>query len=156
MTALGERIRAMASRAIVRVVNDALKMQGVQIELLDGEAQDEAERFQDYGMTSVPHDGAEAVVLCIGGLRSHAIAIRVDDRRYRLTGLAAGEVALYDDLGQRVHLRRDAIHISSPAKIIVEAPEIHLGGEGGEPVARKGDPVSGGTITNGSSIVRAA
>lgn len=35
----------------------------------------------------------------------------VADRRYRLQGLAAGEVALYDDLGQKVHLTRGGIVI---------------------------------------------
>jgi len=163
MDALGGRIRMMVSRAIVRVFNDALKIQGVQVELLDGEAQDDVERFQNYGMTSRPKDGAEAIVLCVGGLRSHAIAIVVDDRRFRLTGLEEGEVALYDDLGQVVHLKRDGIRIYSPAKVTVEAPEVtvvsdnvNLGGAGGARVARIGDTVSGGMITGGSTKVRAA
>lgn len=150
-----ERIQGMIARGIVRLVSDSLQMQGVQIELLDGEAHDEVERFQDYGFTSVPHGGAEAVAICPGGLRSHAIVIRVDDRRYRLGGMEGGEVALYDDLGQVVHLKRDGILVSSPMKVIVEAPELHLGGEGGQPVARVGDAVSGGAIAAGSSVVSA-
>jgi phage gp45-like len=39
---------------------------------------------------------AEAVVLFVGGLRDHPLVVSVDDRRYRKTGLAAGEVALYN------------------------------------------------------------
>ncbi len=156
MRALSGRIAMIASRAIVRLVDDALKLQGVQLELLADESQDAVERFQNYGLTSRPRDGAEAIVLCIGGLRSHAVAIVVDDRRYRLQNLAEGEVALYDDLGQVVHLTRDGIRLSSPLKVTIDAPEIMLGAEGGQPVARVGDPVSGGVIQAGSSVVKAA
>lgn len=157
------RIRMMVSRAIVRLVNDGLKLQSVQVELLDGEAQDDVERFQNYGVTSRPKDGAEAVIVCVGGLRSHAIAIVVDDRRFRLRQLEEGEVALYDDLGQVVYLKREGIMLSSPLKVTVEAPEVlvhsnnvNLGGTGGAAVARVGDSVSGGVITSGSVKVKAA
>jgi hypothetical protein len=51
------------------------------------EVRDKAERFQDYGFTSNPKRGAEAIVLFPGGQRAHAIIIAVDDRRYRKTGL---------------------------------------------------------------------
>lgn len=164
MSALLNRLRNMAARAVVSLVNDAARMQLLQIELLADETQDGVERFQDYGLTSVPHAGAEGLVLCVGGLRSHAIVIRVDDRRYRLAGLAEGEVALYDDLGQKVHLKRDGISIESPLKIEVVAPEVTVLadtislGEGGEAVARVGDDVDLGTgkILSGSSKVKAA
>lgn len=163
MEALVHRIRGMVSRAVVRIVKDALKLQGIQVELLADEAQDDVERFQDYGLSGVPLDGAEAIVLCIGGLRSHAVVIAVDDRRHRPTGLEPGEVTLYDDQGQRVHLKRDGIHIVSPFKVIVEAPTVtvdadtvELGGAGGAAVARVGDPVSGGVIAGGSAKVKAA
>jgi phage gp45-like len=99
----------------------------------------------------------------VGGLRSHGIVIAVEDRRYRLTGGEAGEVVMYDDLGQAVHLKRDRILISSPNRIQVEAPkvvilsdDISLGAEGGAKVARVGDTVEGGVITSGSDKVKAA
>lgn len=157
------RVQMMVSRAVVRIVNDALKLQGLQVELLDSEAQEEVERFQNYGMSARPKDGAEAIILCVGGLRSHAVVIAVDDRRYRLRNLEEGEVALYDDQGRVVHLRRDGIFISAPDKVIVEAPEVtvisdavSLGATGGPAVARVGDPVADGVITAGSAKVTAA
>lgn len=103
------RVALLASRAIVRAVRDTTLFQELQLELLAGETRDRAERIQDYGFTSVPHAGAEAVVLHIGANRDHPVVLAVGDRRYRLRGLEAGEVALYDDLGSRVALRRGGV-----------------------------------------------
>ncbi|MFP3944635.1 MAG: phage baseplate assembly protein V [Alphaproteobacteria bacterium] len=160
---LKRQIRVMAARAVIRIVNDALKMQEVQAASFSGEVLGGVERFQNYGFTSVPLNGAEGIVLALGGARSHSVVICVDDRRYRLKPLSAGEVALYDDLGQKVHLKRDQIHIESPAKVTVEAPEVlvdspsvDLGGTGGPAVARVGDTVADGVITSGSGKVNAA
>ena len=150
------RIMMAISRAIITRVDDSSGVQSVQAEALAGEAMDGVERFQNYGLTSVPHPEAEAVMLCVGGLRSHAIVVAVEDRRYRLTGLSAGEVALHDDQGQVIRLARDGIAVTSPFKIVVDAPEIHLGGEGGPAVARIGDAVGGGVVTAGSAKVFAA
>lgn len=157
------RIRMMISRAIVALVDDARGVQELQIELLDGERQDKVERFGQYGLTSHPHADAEALSVSVGGLRSHAIVIAVEDRRYRLKGLQAGEVALYDDQGQVIHLKRDGVLISSPFKVDIDAPEVtvtadtvNLGEAGGAGVARIGDTVAGGIITGGSDKVFAA
>lgn len=159
------RVRLMVARAMVRLVDDGTKAQTVQIDLLEGETQDGVERYQDYGFTSVPLPGAEAVAVAVGGLRSHMIVIKVEDRRYRLTGLEAGEVALFDDQGQMVKLARDRIEIVSATevkvaapKVIVESDEVHLGAEGGQKVARIGDDVDLGTgkIISGSDKVKAA
>lgn len=100
------RIRLTVSRGIVRLVNDALKLQEVQIALLADETSDQVERFQNYGITSVPLSGAEGVFLSVGGSRDHGVIIAIDDRRYRLKGLQPGEVALYDDQGQVIKLKR--------------------------------------------------
>ena len=45
----------MVSRAVIKMVDDSLKMQGVQISLLAGEVAEKVERFQEYGFTSHPH-----------------------------------------------------------------------------------------------------
>ncbi len=159
------RVRGMIARAVVNLIKDVARVQELQIDLLADETQDGVERVQNYGLTSVPHAGAEAVIVCAGGLRSHAVAIAVDDRRYRLTGLQSGEVALYDDLGNVVKLGREAISIEAVAKVHVTAPialiesdDVQLGGAGGAKVARVGDDVnlSTGKIISGSDKVTAA
>lgn len=158
------RVMLSIARGVLRLVSDGSRMQEVQIGLLAGETLDGVERFQNYGLSSHPHAGAEAVAVCVGGSRNHALVVAVDDRRYRLAALQAGEVALYDDLGQVVHLTRDGIVVSSPTTVTVVAPALTLDGEvavtGGLTVAggvsaasvsAAGTIAAGGTVT-GSNI----
>lgn len=99
----------MLVRGTVVLADAATKMQSLQIKLLSGEAKDGIEHFEAYGLTARPHPGAECITLFPGGDRSHGVVIAVADRRYRVTGLAEGEVALHDDLGHKVHLTRTGI-----------------------------------------------
>ena len=123
---LARRVSNMVARGVVSAVNAASKMQGVQVRLLAGEIKDRLEQFEPYGLTAHPHEGAEAVVVFLGGDRSHGVTVVVADRRYRLTGLQKGEVALHDDQGQVVYLTRDGITLSSPHKIRMDAPTIEI------------------------------
>lgn len=63
------------------------------------------ELIQHYGYTSRPLAGAEVIFIRQGG---QFIAIGSDDRRYRIS-LEDGEVALYTDEGDKIHLKRDRI-----------------------------------------------
>lgn len=105
---LARRVRLMVSRGVIGVVNDALKEQGVQVALLADEVRD-CERYQEYGFTSVPLAGAEAITVCVGGSRDHGVVIATGDRRYRLKGLQGGEVALYTDEGDYIKLGRGRV-----------------------------------------------
>lgn len=109
----------MLARGTVVLANSAGKMQALQIRLLSGEAKDGVEHFEPYGFTSHPLSGAEHVTLFFGGDRSHGVTIVVADRRYRLNGLAGGEVALHDDLGHQVHLTRAGIVIRGAGHPVV-------------------------------------
>ena len=124
MARLMARVRGMVSRAVVNLVNDAARLQALQVTLVADQVSDDAEHFQHYGFTSVPHAGAEGIALAVGGSTGHTVVINVDDRRYRLKGLADGEVALYDDIGHQVHLTRDGIVIDGAGHdlAIVNAP----------------------------------
>lgn len=142
---LARRVRQVVSRGVVSLVNDALTMQGLQVQVLEGEARDNLERFQEYGFTSVPHAGAECVVVYAGGGRSHGLVIAVEDRRYRLTGLADGEVALYDDLGSKVVLKRgNVIEVTAATRIDLLTPLTHLSGD----LKVDGDIVADGDISD--------
>ena len=105
------KVQLMIGRAILSAISDSGRVQTVQAQLLAGEVQDDVERIQQYGYTSVPLPGAEGVVVFVGGNRDHGLVIATEDRRYRLVGLEGGEVAIYDDLGQKVHLTRNGIVI---------------------------------------------
>lgn len=128
---LRRRVRLMISRAVLSAVNDAGGIQLVQVKLLDGEVRDGVERMQNYGFTSVPKAGAEGLMACVSGDRDHGIVVTMDDRRFRLKGLQAGEVALYDDLGHKVHLTRTGIVVDGGGHDITiqNAPNVNLSGD---------------------------
>lgn len=86
-------------------------MRTIQAETMAGDLRDDVEHFEPYGFTSEPKTGAEPLIVALDGDREHSTAICVADRRYRLTGLTSGEVALYDDQGQEVVLAREGIRI---------------------------------------------
>lgn len=117
------RIQMAIGRAVLRAIDDSAGRQRVQVELMKGELRDGVERMQDYGFTSHPHPGADAAAIFIGGNRAKGIVICVDDRRYRLTGLEQGEVAMFDDQGNQIVLRRDKIEVTAVALVEVTAPE---------------------------------
>ena len=134
----------MVARGVVSLVNDGLKLQGVQLAILDGEIR-EAERFQQYGFTSVPLPGAEAVVVFVGGRRDHGLVVAVDDRRYRKKGLLPGEVALYNQGGLSIVLRTTGIEINAAGalpiilngKVVFASTDVALG-QPAEDAAMKG------------------
>lgn len=133
---LRTQLTNVVARAVVKLVNDGKKMQILQLELLEDETRDDCERVQNYGFTSVPEDGAEAVALFPGGGRDHGLVIAVDDRRYRLKGLAKGEVAVYDKQGSKIVLK------SNGDIEITASGDVKFNG-GSTPVAKEGSGTTG-------------
>ncbi len=103
---LQRRLRLMIGRSRVALTDDTPPLQTVQVQILEGETRSDLEHVQPYGLAYRTHPGAEAVGLFPNGQRSHGMVIVVADRRYRLKGLAEGEVALYTDEGDKIHLKR--------------------------------------------------
>ena len=135
--------RNLISRGVVTRTDDAPKMQTLQITLLEDEVQDGVERFQQYGLTSRPLEGAEAVCFFVGADRSHPVVLAVDDRRFRFTTLKPGEVCLYTDEGDSILFGRDrhitisTMHLSATiedatinaaSRVMVNTPETEFSG----------------------------
>ena len=81
------------------------------------------EYFQHYGFTSRPLAGAEAILIREG---NQIIMIASDDRRYRLA-LEDGEVALYSDEGDHIHLKRGRkIEVSTRKLTVLAAEEVNV------------------------------
>ena len=130
MAPLARSVGNMLARGTVVLANAATKMQSLQVRILDGEAKDGVEHFEPYGYTSRPHAGAEALLQFFGGDRSHGVAFMVADRRYRLTGLESGEVALYDDLGTKIVIKRgNVIEVTAATKVRMITPLLEVTGE---------------------------
>lgn len=120
------RIKSMILRAGVRRTSEQGGRQFVQTTSRSGEPRDGVEHLQDYGLASRPHEGAEGVVLSLAGTECHKVVIAVADRRYRLTGLKTGEVAIYDDLGQSVRLMREGIAIETAQSLTLQAESVDM------------------------------
>lgn len=114
---LRRRVMLMVSRAVIKVVNDAGGIQKLQIVGYDGELLEGVENFQQYGFSSCPPSGSEAVVVALGGNRGHAIVIGTQNRKHRVIQKKDGETVVHDDLGQKVHLKRDGIYVETPMKL---------------------------------------
>ncbi len=105
-----QRIKALLGRGTLIRTDDAPKMRTVQSEFLKGDVRDGLEHFEPYGWTSRAKPGAECLGGFFNGDRSHGVIIVTADRRYRLH-IEEGEVAVFDDQGQKVHLKRDGIEV---------------------------------------------
>ena len=125
---LRNRVYNIISRAVLEAANDSGKMQVLKIGVLAGENRDDVEYFQDYGFTSRAKAGAECLVVCPQGNREHMIAVKVGDRTVRFKDLGEGEVAVYDDGGNYIHLKTGGtIEVKAATKVDVDAPLVELG-----------------------------
>jgi phage baseplate assembly protein V len=138
------RVMLMVQRGTIKSLSDGGKLQTAQVQGLGGKLRDGVEVFQSYGFTSVPKAGAEAVIVAVGGNDDHGLIIAHGDRRYRLTGLAAGEVALHDDQGAAVHLSRGGIQIKGGGKPVAITGAALVTVQMGTIVVTGGDVVADG------------
>ncbi|WP_336331648.1 phage baseplate assembly protein domain-containing protein [Pseudomonas putida] len=124
-----------AFRAVAARNNHAGAQIGVEMEGLAGESVS-GELMQHYGFVSGPLAGAEYIVLPVGGSTKHSVVVASGDGRYRLK-VADGEVALYTDEGDCIHLKRgrlievktDTLVISASTKIVLDTPMVDATGE---------------------------
>ena len=117
------KIANIVARAVVKTLDTAKKCQSAGLALIAGETKQNVEHIEPYGFTSAAHPGAEAVTLFPGGDRSHGVVIAIADRRYRLTGMQAGEVALYTDEGDSIVMRRGNIIEINTGQLVVNAKD---------------------------------
>jgi phage baseplate assembly protein V len=160
-TSIGRRIYGLFARGVVTRVDYSTSRQTVQVTVHDGEVRDGVESWQPYGFASAPLPGAEHLVASLGGDPSHSVVICIDDRRYRLTSLNPGEVALYDDTGaNQVTLKSDRVEVKGPMVVVV-SNDVRLGSatapyavvEAGNPLCVcPMNPISGHLM--GSTVVK--
>lgn len=124
---LWTKIALLVSRAVVSRTT-ARQCQELQVKLHEDEVEDDVEHFEPYGFTSRPRAGAEAITVSVGGDRSHLVAIVVGDRRYRITTLAEGEVAIHNDANASVVLRNTGDIVVTPGG----TGRVRLGGSDAE------------------------
>lgn len=141
-------LKSMMARGTVVLAAAGKMMQSLQVRLTAGELKDNVEHFEPYGMTSNPLPGAEVLTMFLGGDRSHAVVVVASDRRYRITELKPGEVAIYTDEGDKIHFKRGRIidietatlNIKATTAVNIDTPVINQTGK----IVSTGDQVAGG------------
>lgn len=135
---LKRRVMLMLRLGVLHLVRDGLGTQELQVALFGGEVIDRVKSILPYGFTHHPHGGSEVVVASLLGTTANAVALVVGGRAFRLQALQAGEVAIYDDLGQKVHLTRSGIVVdgaglpilvTNTPKLRMETPLLEVTGE---------------------------
>ena len=127
---LKRRVLLMVARGVLDLLNQQNGKLLAQVQLLDKQVRSRLEVLQNYGFASRPLAGAEATVMFVGGNRHHGLVIATDDKRYRLRGMADGEVALYTDEGDVVHIKRGGeIHVKAQTRVLIDSPRLECTGE---------------------------
>ena len=121
-----------ARRAVTRGTVTAARLREgkviVDVQLFSGEFRRGVELPLPAGMTYLPSAGADVTVLEVGGRRSQLIALVADDPALRIAGLAPGEFGFRDAGGQQVVMRATGLELTSPLRVVVDSPDIRLGG----------------------------
>lgn len=95
------------------------KLIGVDLQGVAGETV-AGELFQHYGFTSAPLPGAEYVAVPVGGNSKHTIVVASEDGRYRIN-IKDGEVSLYTDEGDYLHMKRGRVVELVTGTLLVKA-----------------------------------
>lgn len=128
---LARRVLLALARGTISLVDDTQSVQKLQVRVNALELIPDVPRVAEYGLTSNPPSGTLAVIGFKNGDRNDGIVIATSNAKYRMTGLATGEVAIHDDKGQSVYLSAagivvngggNPITMTNLSKLRVEAP----------------------------------
>ena len=108
-----QKFHNFISTSTLKIVNDKTKTQTCQLELFSGEIKEKVERWQQYGITSVPLPETEALCIAAGGERDRVYIVATEDKDYRPVSLKSGEVALYTN-------EKDKLHFQNGNKVLLE------------------------------------
>jgi phage baseplate assembly protein V len=88
-------------------------------------------RILNFGFTSVPPEGSEAVMVRRGGSRAVSIVIATNHRPSRPTGLQPGDSAMYDVRGMIIKMTADGIVIEGKGLPITlrDTSGVHIEGK---------------------------
>jgi phage baseplate assembly protein V len=115
-----------AFRGVLGQLSTNQPIQLASIDGLAGEAIGGLELFQQFGCTSAPPEGSTVIVLPLGGRTSASVILATEHGAYRLR-VAAGEVALYNQDGDHVWLKRNGrISVKASAQVEIDAPMVRI------------------------------
>ncbi len=129
----------------------------VQVTVLDGDdVPPNVRRVEPYGTSyRPPRKGFQAYMVFPAGDRSHGLCLLIGDKRYQMD-LQPGEVALHDDEGNHVHIKRGGvIEVKAATKVIAQTPLFETSGDakiGGKLTVLGGADVTGTMTNNGKNV----
>ena len=121
--------RGAAVRGVVRAVRDDGQAQTVDVETHEGVVREGVEVLMPFGLATRAPSGPGAVVLllAVGGDQGDMVALPVACPSVRLGALGAGEFAIHDADGNRVHIRAGGIvELRAATKVRVTAPTVEI------------------------------
>lgn len=115
------RILMLVATAIIERVDDSQKIQKNQVSVFSDDVRSNIDRFQQYGFSSVPVPGCQAILICPGGSKDRSIVIATDDERYRPTGLNQGEAIMFNHLGDYAKMDKNGrFYINVSDKVYID------------------------------------
>lgn len=105
---IGETVRA-AFRGKITLVVSSEPIQRVQLNGLADEVLQDLEHLQEFGFSSNPPEGSEAVVIPLGGDTTHGIVVATQHGSFRVKNLAPGETAIFSQDGAKIVIKRGKI-----------------------------------------------
>lgn len=109
-----QRILHIIGRGRITTGDDSGAVQSQQVRLGLDEIKDSIPRLAEFGLTSMPPVGSDAVLVFIGGDRSNGAIIATGHQPSRPKNLAPGETMLYSQDGK-------SVYITAAGGIVVEA-----------------------------------
>lgn len=130
---LQRALRRAAQRAKITRVAPAApgRMQRLQAVGIAGQPRDDVDHAEPYGLAAHPLPGAEGFVIANAGDHAQLVALTVADPRHHPLTLAPGEVCVYSNAGQTIHLQSDgSIAIDAPGDIRMEGQDVTVEARG--------------------------
>lgn len=119
MTDLLTRVRNLFGRGRVTLVDDTGPVQMVQLRMNGIERPSSRYRVPEFGFSSNPPDGSDALALHVAGDRSAGAVIGTNHQPSRPRGLAPGESILYSEDGKSVYLKNGSIVVEAKGQDVV-------------------------------------
>lgn len=138
-----DKVQALTARGFLTTSNGAKQLRELQMTLQSGEVLPNMEHAEPYGFTSEPivSPQTDAFAIFFDGNRDNGVVLSFADRQFRIKNMKAGEVAIYDDQGQKVYFKRDEILIETPKNLTAKVSGNVVADVGGNTTVK-----CGGTI----------
>ncbi|MCM2493406.1 phage baseplate assembly protein V [Burkholderia glumae] len=119
MTGIFDRIRNLFGRGRITLVDDSGPVQIVQLRMNGLEVPAGRFRVPEFGFSSNPPIGSDAVAGHVAGDRSAGVVVGTNHQQSRPRGLSPGESILYSQDGKSVYLKNGAIVVEAKGQDVV-------------------------------------